>query len=79
MTVDRPRHLAAALRRRGYLLSPWPWRALVYAASTLPIAGTLFVGLLVVAAPLLAVINAVRQGRSVELLLVVPAPATAAA
>lgn len=66
MTLDRPLHLAAALRRRGYLLSAWPWRALAYAATTVPIAGTLFVGLLVVAAPLLAVINAARQGRPVS-------------
>ncbi|WP_019872524.1 sensor histidine kinase [Salinispora oceanensis] len=71
MTLDRPRHLAAALRRPGYLLSSWPWRALVYAACTLPIAGALFVGLLAVVAPLWATISAVRRGQSVELPVVI--------
>lgn len=71
MTLAQPLHLARALRRRGYLLSSWPWRALAYLASTVPIAGVLSVGLLVIGAPLLAAINAVRQqGRPVELPLV---------
>jgi signal transduction histidine kinase len=71
MTLDQPRHLAEALRRRGYLFSWWPWRALTYLATTVPIAGVLSVGLLVFVSPLLAVINSVRQDRPVELPIVV--------
>ncbi|MEU1602172.1 sensor histidine kinase [Micromonospora matsumotoense] len=71
MTPDVPLHLTTALRRRGYLISPWPWRALAYLATTVPIAGLLSIGLLVVGAPLLAVVNAARQGSPVELPIVV--------
>ncbi|MEU7615824.1 histidine kinase [Micromonospora rifamycinica] len=71
MTPDVPLHLATALRRRGYLISPWPWRALAYLATTVPVAGLLSIGLLVVGAPLLAVVNAARQGSPVELPIVV--------
>ncbi|MEV0429170.1 histidine kinase [Micromonospora sp. NPDC050495] len=67
MIEDRPTHLAAALRRRGYPLSPWPWRALAYAATSPAVAGPFAVGLFVVAAPLLAVVSAARQGRPVAL------------
>ncbi|MFG2009597.1 histidine kinase [Micromonospora sp. NPDC048868] len=70
MTTARPLCLAEALRRPGYLLSPWPWRALAYLLTTVPVAGVLAVGLLVVGAPLLAAVNAARQGRPVELPLV---------
>lgn len=70
MTPADPPYLAEALRRPRYLLSWWPWRALAYLLTTVPIAGTLAVGLLVVGAPLLAAVNAVRQGRPVELPLV---------
>ncbi|MEU6074167.1 sensor histidine kinase [Micromonospora sp. NPDC047074] len=70
MATNPPTHLAEALRRPGYLLGPWPWRALAYLVSTVPVAGVLSVGLLVVGAPLLAAVNAVRQGRPVELPLV---------
>ncbi|MBM7493552.1 signal transduction histidine kinase [Micromonospora luteifusca] len=58
MTSEHPRHLAEALRRRGWLISVWPWRALAYLVSTVPIAGVLAIGLLVVGAPLLAAANA---------------------
>ncbi|MEU5943145.1 sensor domain-containing protein [Micromonospora sp. NPDC047548] len=71
MTHDQPMHLAKALRRPGYLLSPWPWRALAYLVTTVPVAGLLSVGLLLVGAPLLAAVGAVRQGRPVSLPLVV--------
>ena len=71
MTLDHPLHLAEALRRRGYLVSSWPWRALMYLATTVPIAGVLCVGMLIVGAPLLAVVNAARQGRPVELPIIV--------
>ena len=71
MTSDVPLHLATALRRRDYLVSPWPWRSLAYLATTLPIAGVLSIGLLVVGAPLMAVVNATRQGRPVELPILV--------
>ncbi len=65
MTLDKPLHLAEALRRPGYLLSWWPWRALAYVVTTVPIAGVLSVGLLAFVAPLVAVVNLVRQGRAV--------------
>ncbi|MEV0939562.1 hypothetical protein AB0I90_04155 [Micromonospora wenchangensis] len=48
MTPDVPLHLAAALRRRAHLLSPWPWRALAYLVTTLPVAGPLSIGRLAV-------------------------------
>lgn len=67
MTLTEPLHLAPALRRRDYLVSWWPWRAVAYIAATVPIAGVVSVGLLVFGAPLLAVVNAERQGRPVEL------------
>ncbi|MGC4789788.1 histidine kinase [Micromonospora sp. DT178] len=70
MTTARPLCLAEALRRPGYLLSPWPWRALAYLLTTVPVAGVLAVGLLVVGAPLLAAVSAARQDRPVELPLV---------
>ncbi|MGW9194177.1 histidine kinase [Micromonospora chersina] len=71
MTLDEPVHLAEALRRRRYLISAWPWRALAYAVTTVPFAGVLAVGLSVVGAPLLAVVGAARQDRPVSLPLVV--------
>ncbi|MCI4062671.1 sensor histidine kinase [Micromonospora sp. R77] len=61
MTPTRPAHLADALRRPGYLISAWPWRALAYLITTVPLAGVLATGPLVVAAPLLAAVNGVRQ------------------
>ncbi|MFY1620472.1 histidine kinase [Micromonospora sp. WMMD736] len=61
MTSEHPRHLAATLRRRDWLISAWPWRALAYLVTTVPIAGVLTVGLLVIGAPLLAATNALRQ------------------
>ncbi|MEU1759591.1 sensor histidine kinase [Micromonospora sp. NPDC005223] len=64
MTVDHG--LAAALRRRRYLLSAWPWRALAYALTTLPLAGAAAFGAAVVAAPLLLVVGALRRGRPVD-------------
>ncbi|MFF5052972.1 histidine kinase [Micromonospora sp. NPDC000663] len=68
MTSPRPSHLAEALRRRDWLVSVWPWRALAYLVSTVPIAGVLAVGLLVVGAPLLAAVNALRlHGRPPEI------------
>lgn len=68
MTSPRPSHLAEALRRRDWLVSAWPWRALAYLVSTVPIAGVLAVGLLVIGAPLLAAVNALRlHGRPPEI------------
>ncbi|XTZ15895.1 sensor histidine kinase [Micromonospora echinospora] len=71
MTSNAPLHLPAALGSRRYLISWWPWRALAYAVTTVPIAGVLAFGLLVVAAPSVAVVNAARQGRPIELPIVV--------
>ena len=71
MTPAHPHHLAEALRARRWLVSAWPWRALAYLITTVPIAGVLSVGLFVIGAPLLAAVNGVRQqGRPVELPLV---------
>ncbi|MEU8264359.1 sensor domain-containing protein [Micromonospora sp. NPDC048999] len=67
MTPDVSPHLATALRRRDYLISAWPWRALAYAVSSVPIAGALAIGLLIVGAPLLVVVGAVRHDRPVSL------------
>ncbi|SBT40501.1 sensor histidine kinase [Micromonospora auratinigra] len=67
MTSDRPIHLAQALHGRRFLLSAWPWRALAYAASSVPVLAAPAVGVAVVAAPLLAVVSAVRQDRPVPL------------
>ncbi|WP_089154114.1 sensor histidine kinase [Micromonospora sp. NBS 11-29] len=66
MTVDQPSHLAGALRRRRYPLTAWPWRALAYAVTTLPVAGALAVVSSVLAAPLLLVVGAWRQDRPVD-------------
>ena len=71
MTKEPTPHLLAALRRPTYLLSAWPWRALAYLATSVPIAGVLSVGLLVIAAPLVAFVNATKQGRPVQAALVV--------
>ncbi|MDG9676653.1 sensor domain-containing protein [Micromonospora sp. DH14] len=60
MTTEPPSRLAEALRRRRWLLTAWPWRALAYLVTTVPIAGVLTVGLLVIGAPLLAAVNAFR-------------------
>ncbi|MFC0007047.1 sensor histidine kinase [Micromonospora siamensis] len=59
--TTRVTHLADALRLRHYLLTRWPWRALAYLVTTVPIAGVLCVGPLAVAAPLLAAVNGVRR------------------
>ncbi|QLQ36042.1 sensor histidine kinase [Micromonospora robiginosa] len=64
--MTQPSHLAGALRRRRYPLSAWPWRALAYAATTLPVAGVLAVAWSVVAAPLLLVVSALRRDRPVD-------------
>ncbi len=61
MTSDPPADLAQALRRPGYLLTAWPWRALAYLISTVPVAGPLSLGLLVIAAPLFAFVSSVRR------------------
>ncbi len=71
MTPPAPTHLAQALRRPRYLLTGWPWRALAYLLTTVPLAGVLSLGLLVVAAPLVAAGNAVRRGQPMPLALAV--------
>ncbi|MEU8331219.1 histidine kinase [Micromonospora sp. NPDC048839] len=57
MTTEPPTRLAEALRRRDWLISVWPWRALAYLISSVPIAGLLATGLLIIGAPLLAAAN----------------------
>nr|WP_030500041.1 histidine kinase [Micromonospora purpureochromogenes] len=64
MTIDHG--LAGALRGRRYLLSAWPWRALAYSVTTLPLAGAAALGAAVVAAPLILVAGAMRQDRPVD-------------
>jgi signal transduction histidine kinase len=56
--MTSPQNLATALRRPRYLVSAWPWRALAYLATTVPISGVLACGLLVVGLPLLRVARA---------------------
>ncbi|MFJ8579524.1 sensor histidine kinase [Micromonospora sp. NPDC093277] len=67
MTADESPYLATALRRPGYLISAWPWRALAYAVTSVPLAAVLAVALLIVGNPLLLVIGAFRQDRPIEL------------
>ncbi|RKN39680.1 sensor histidine kinase [Micromonospora endolithica] len=62
MTTAPPTHLAAALRRPGYLITAWPWRALAYLVTTTPVAGVLAVGLLVIVAPLTASFRSLQWG-----------------
>ncbi|MGC5031520.1 histidine kinase [Micromonospora sp. DT229] len=69
MTPVPATHLAQALRHRRYPLTGWPWRALAYLLTSVPLAGVLSLGLLVVLAPLVAAMNAVRDGRQVSLAL----------
>ena len=61
MTTEHPSHLAEALRRRRWLLTAWPWRALAYLVTTVPIAGVLGVGLLIIGGPMLPVFSTLRQ------------------
>ncbi len=69
MTSVPATHLAQALRHRRYPLTSWPWRALAYLLTSVPLAGVLSLGLLVVVAPLVAATNAARQGRPAPLAL----------
>jgi signal transduction histidine kinase len=39
MPSDPPRHILAALARRRYLISAWPWRSLLFVVSAMPIIG----------------------------------------
>ncbi|MDG4795248.1 histidine kinase [Micromonospora sp. WMMD1082] len=72
MTPAPPTHLAQALRQPRYLLTAWPWRALAYLLTTVPLAGVLSIGPLVVVAPLVAAVAAVqRHDRPVPLPLAV--------
>ncbi|WP_341718512.1 sensor domain-containing protein [Micromonospora sp. FIMYZ51] len=66
MTSAAPTHLAQALRRPRYPLTGWSWRALAYLLTSVPLAGVLSFGLLVVLAPLGAAVNTVRQGQPVH-------------
>ncbi|MEG3634556.1 sensor histidine kinase [Micromonospora palythoicola] len=71
MTSAAPTHLAQALRRPRYPLTGWPWRALAYLVTSVPLAGVLSLGLLVLLAPLVAATNGARQGRPMPLALTV--------
>ncbi|MGC9665487.1 sensor histidine kinase [Planosporangium sp. 12N6] len=63
MSNDHPRHVLAALSRRGFLISSWPWRSLAYTATTAPVAAFLGFGWAVVALPWLAAVDRVREDR----------------
>ncbi|WP_155372933.1 sensor histidine kinase [Catellatospora vulcania] len=39
MPSEQPHHLLAALASRRYLISEWPWRALFYVLTALPVVG----------------------------------------
>lgn len=39
MPSDQPRHVLAALARRRFLLSAWPWRSLLFLGTSLPVIG----------------------------------------
>ena len=40
MPVDQPRHVLAALSRRRFLISAWPWRSLLFVLTSVPVIGT---------------------------------------
>lgn len=58
--------LLDALRRPRYLLSAWPWRALAYLVTTVPIAGVLGGALFVVVLPAGVITDRVLDGRPVH-------------
>lgn len=78
---EGPRHLLAALARRTYLVSSWPWRSLAYLVSTLPLAGALGCGVSMVALPWLVVAQRLVTGRPVHgfVILLMPAGLAVAA
>ncbi|MFD0524282.1 sensor domain-containing protein [Paractinoplanes durhamensis] len=68
MTTDT---LPVAIRRRRFLGTAWPWRALAYLATTVPVSAVLSIGLFLLVSPLLKVISDVSNKRPVELPIVV--------
>lgn len=60
---DHPSHVLAALPRRRFLVSSWPWRSLAYVLTTTPIAALVAVGLSVIALPWLLAVQRVAAGR----------------
>jgi len=72
---EHPRHLLAALGRRGYLISSWPWRSLAYLVSTVPLAAVLGFGLVTVVLPWYAVAQRIVTDRPVPGLLILLLPA----
>jgi signal transduction histidine kinase len=55
--------LTAALRDRRYLITPWPWRSLVFLATTAIVAAPLAFGLALTLLPLFVAANDIAHGR----------------
>lgn len=58
-----PTTLLQALQRPGFLVSAWPWRAMVYAATTATASVALWLLLCVPLAPLTLAVDVLRYHR----------------
>jgi hypothetical protein len=65
MTTDPSHHVLAALPRRTFLVSAWPWRSLAYVLTGVPLAGVLAMGTGVLFLSWFAIFDALREGRPV--------------
>ena len=65
MTVDPSHHVLAALPRRTFLVSAWPWRSLAYVLTGAPLAGILTIGTGVLFLSWFALFDALQEGRPV--------------
>ena len=71
MSDPQPRYLLAALLRRRYPVSAWPWRSLAYLLSTAPIAFVLSIKWAVFGAPWIATAQRLAERRPVSGVFVV--------
>jgi signal transduction histidine kinase len=77
MPAEQPHHLLSALASRRYLISQWPWRALSYVLTALPVVGFAALLLSPVTLPWAGLLVQVREGGlHTPLLLVVAGLAT---
>lgn len=72
MPSEQPRHLLAALTSRRYLISEWPWRALLSVLTALPVIGVAAVLLSPITLPWAAMLVQLSEGglRTPPLLIV---------
>ncbi|WP_144126911.1 sensor histidine kinase [Catellatospora sichuanensis] len=77
MPTEQPHHLLDALISRRFLISEWPWRALLYVLTALPVVGVAALLLSPVTLPWAAVVvQTTEGGLHTPMLLVVAALAT---